>query len=386
MLTVVFGVYLVTVAVYLGLQARFANRGRRPAVVVERRTPSVDVIVPCYNERPETLASCLAALAAQDYQGEINVHVVDDGSSNRATLEAVFASYEDRFRIVRLPANVGKRYAQAEVITTTHAEIVVNVDSDTDLAPDALRHIVAALDDQRVGAVMGEMRAINASANWLTLLIDQRYWYACNQVSAALSTFGAVLCCCGPFSAYRRTVLEKVLDDYLNQTFLGRRTVQGEDRYLTNLVLRTGMRTAYAPEARALTVAPDRMRPFLRQQLRWNRCTYRDMIGIARHLPSFGPYVLFDAVMQIFAPVLLGLTLLLLAVHVARGGGDLLWYGGGLALVGLAHSGYGWRHHGPRALRLAAYGLLHIAVLLPSRVHALITITDDRWGRRGAAS
>ncbi len=386
MLTAVFVTYVATVTLYLAVQAYYARRGRQAAPVPPGRYPSVDVVVPCYNERPDTLAACLAALALQDYPGEVAVHVVDDGSPNRADLEAVYARYEPAFRILRLPANVGKRYAQAEAITTAQHEIVVGVDSDTILARDALRHIVAALDDERVGAVMGEMLVANAAQNWLTRLIDQRYWYACNQVSAAESAHGAVLCCCGPFSAYRRTVLEKVLDDYLNQSFLGRRTTQGEDRHLTNLVLRTGMRTGYAPKARALTVAPDRMRPFLRQQLRWNRCTYRDTIGIARHLPAFGAYVVFDAVVQILAPVLLGLTLVLLAAHLLTGGTDGLWfYGGGLALVGLAYSGYGWRTHGWRSLKLAAYGLLHIAVLLPSRVHALLTITDDRWGRRGAA-
>jgi hypothetical protein len=31
------------------------------------------------------------------------------------------------------------------------------------------------------------------------------------------------------------------------------------------------------------------------------------------------------------------------------------------------------------------YGLLHIVLLLPSRVHALFTLTDDRWGKRGAS-
>jgi N-acetylglucosaminyltransferase len=385
-LTAVFVTYVATVTVYLALQALFARRGRT-APPPPARLPSVDVVIPCYNEKPETLAACLAAIAAQDYPGDLAVHVVDDGSPNRADLEPVYARHEGAFRVVRLPDNRGKRYAQAEAVTSSDGEIVVSVDSDTMLAPDAIRHIVAALDDEAVGAVMGEMLVANASQNWLTRLIDQRYWYACNQVSAAESAFGAVLCCCGPFSAYRRTVLEKVLDDYLNQTFLGRHATQGEDRHLTNLVLRAGMRTGYAPDARALTVAPDRMRPFLRQQLRWNRCTYRDTLGIARHLPSFGPYLVFDATVQIVAPLLLGLTLVLLAVHVVvHGPADLTWYGGGLALVGLAYSGYGWRQHGLRSLRLAAYGLLHIAVLLPSRVHALVTITDDRWGRRGVAS
>jgi N-acetylglucosaminyltransferase len=387
----VFVAYVAVVFGYLAVQASFARRTwlAHARAVASTLTPSVDVVVPCFNEEPAMLRACLESIAAQDYTGHITVHVVDDGSPNRAELDAVYEEYRRRFgyRIVKLPANRGKRYAQAEVITSSYADIVVGVDSDTMIAPDGIRRLVAGLDDPRVGAVMGEMLAVNASANWLTRLIDRRYWYACNQVSAAESWFGAVLCCCGPFSAYRRSVLEAVLDDYLNQTFRGRRTTHGEDRHLTNLVLRSGMRTGYAPGARALTVAPDRIRPFMRQQLRWNRCTYRDTLGIVGQLPSLGPYIVFDAIVQIFSPALLALTLLLLPPHIAATGiTDLVWYAGGFSLVALAYSAFGlWRDRDLRSLRLALYGLLHIAALIPSRVHALFTLTDDRWGQRGAS-
>jgi N-acetylglucosaminyltransferase len=393
---VVFATYVATVVVYLAVQAYFARRSRRPTAGASRpadpsrERPSVDVVVPCYNEEPATLAACLAAIAAQDYAGVVSVHVADDGSPNRADLEEVYADFEQRhgFCTVRLPSNQGKRFAQVEAITSSHGDIVISVDSDTMLAPDAIRRIVAEMGDPRVGAVMGEIVAANESTNLLTRLLDRRYWYACNQVSAAESYFGAVLCCCGPFSAYRRTVLEAVLDDYLHQSFLGRLTTHGEDRYLTNLVLKTGMRTTYADGARAFTVVPDRMRPFLRQQLRWNRTNYRDTLGIIRQLPSFGPYVCFDAVVTILAPAWLALNFVLLLLRIVTDGvsPDLALYAGGFALVGLAYSAYGlWYDRSLRALRMTWYGLLHIFVLLPSRLHALATLSDDRWGKRGAS-
>jgi N-acetylglucosaminyltransferase len=388
-LPIVFGTYGAIVLGYLALQALFADRSRRAARPASRTLPSVDVIVPCYNEDPAVLAACLASIGAQDYAGTISVYMVDDGSPNWAELAVVYADFERRpgYRSVRLPANRGKRYAQVAAITGSDGDIVISVDSDTLLATDAVRLIAAVFDDARVGAVMGEIGAANESANWLTRLLDRRYWYASNQVSAALSHFGAVLCCCGPFSAYRRTVLDVVLDDYLNQRFMGRPTTHGEDRYLTNLVLRTGMRTAYAHGARARTVVPDRMRPFLRQQLRWNRTNYRDTWGIISRLPSFGPYVMLDAVVQVIAPPLLAATLILLAVHaLTHGGLDLIGYAAGLAVVGLGYSGYGWwRERSLRALRMTWYGVLHIGLLLVSRAYALCTLSDDRWGQRGAS-
>jgi N-acetylglucosaminyltransferase len=55
------------------------------------RAPSVDVIVPCYNEDPRLLDACCAALEAQrsDYPGRVNVWLVDDGSPTIADLKLV---------------------------------------------------------------------------------------------------------------------------------------------------------------------------------------------------------------------------------------------------------------------------------------------------------
>ncbi len=391
-LPAVFATYLALVGAYLVLQVSFAERARcrmEPALR-DAPLPSVDVVVPCYNERPETLAACLESLARQDYQGVMTVYVVDDGSPNRSALLPVYDAYRQRFgfRVLLSPRNAGKRDAQALAILTGQGDIIVAVDSDTMIASEGVRRIAAALEAPDVGAAMGEMLAANKRANWLTRLIDARYWYACNQERAAQSFFGAVLCCSGPFAAYRRTVLEKVFDAYLNQTFLGRRSTYGEDRYLTNLVLRCGSRTVYAPGAKAVTTAPDRLRPFLRQQLRWNRCTYRDTLGIARKLPSLGAYLVLDAIAQVFAPALLGLFVALLALHGAVAGlAGLIWYLGGLALVGAGYCAYGvWRNRDLGFARFAVYGLLHVVLLIPSRAWALLTITDDRWGRRGASA
>ncbi len=391
-LPVVFCTYVVLVSGYLALQVAFAEKARRRqgSGSPDLRLPSVDIVVPCYNERPEILAACLESLARQDYRGTLNVYVVDDGSPNRSALMPIYDSYRQRFafRILLPPENQGKRYAQGLAIRNANGDIIVAVDSDTTIAPDGVRRIAAALEAPDVGAAMGEMLAANAQASWLARLIDVRYWYACNQERAAQSLFGAVLCCSGPFAAYRRTVMEKVLDAYLNQTFLGRRSNYGEDRYLTNLILGCGSRTVYAAGARALTMVPDRIRPFLRQQLRWNRCTYRETLGIARLLPALGAYLVLDAFVQVFAPALLGLSVVLLLLHSAVAGtAGLGWYLGGLAFVSAAYCGYGvWRNRDLGFARFAIYGLLHVILLIPSRIWALFTLTDDRWGQRGASA
>ncbi|HTE69827.1 MAG TPA: hypothetical protein VK942_13880, partial [Actinomycetes bacterium] len=60
-LTVVLPVYLVLALTYSRAQRRFANlrRAPSPAAASGPYHPSVDVIVPCYNEEPRLLAACL---------------------------------------------------------------------------------------------------------------------------------------------------------------------------------------------------------------------------------------------------------------------------------------------------------------------------------------
>jgi N-acetylglucosaminyltransferase len=113
-------VYLTLAVPQVVLQLVFAYRGalrQRPGG--EGPTPPVDLIVPCFNEPPVTLAACLQSLAAQDYSGLLTVWLVDDGSANREAVREVYARFAHRedFHLIALDRNVGKRHAQAAAIS-----------------------------------------------------------------------------------------------------------------------------------------------------------------------------------------------------------------------------------------------------------------------------
>lgn len=385
-------VYALVVVPYLVLQCMFAQRAyrqyrSRPAEPEVGDTfPSVDVVVPCFNEDPHVLEACLRSVTGQDYGGQLSVFVVDDGSTNLDELRAVYDRWSRRpdVQLIALEHNRGKRHAQITAIRMSGGDLVLSVDSDTTIAPDGVRALVAGMGDPAVGAAMGWMRAANASSTWLTRLIDLRYWVACNQERAAQSLFGSVLCCCGPFSIYRRSALELILDDYANQRFRNRRCTHGEDRYLTNLILRMRLRTAYVPDAIAWTLVPERIGPYLRQQLRWNRSTYRDTAGIAPYLRWFHPYLTLDVVAQTVAPLVLGLSVVCSVIGgLAAGAPPPVWWMGTVAAVAVLQCAYGvWRTRSPWFLLFACYGVVHLACLFPTRLYALCTLGDDRWGSR----
>jgi N-acetylglucosaminyltransferase len=379
--------YLAFAPTYSWLQRRYARlgRGRRPVPSPEPYLPDVDVIVPCYNEEPALLAACLRSLARQDYKGEMRVWVVDDGSGNLEDLRPVLEEETDLDRrVVLLDGNRGKREAQAAALLQGRGEVVVTVDSDTSIEPDGIRQLVAWLRDSEVGAVTGNLRASNADATWLTRLIDTRYRLLFERERAAQGFFGAVLCCAGPFSAYRRAAVEGVLDEYLGQRFWGRRRVCGDDLKLTNLILADGYRSEFAPAAMATTDVPTTPRRFVRQQLRWNRSFYRELPGMLRLLPGRSRYLALDLVSRTLLPALSFVAVAATAVDALFAPSGVPDGLGALALMALATLPLGQSLASAAGRQFAlGYGLVFLVLLLPTRLWAASTLFRNCWGTRG---
>ena len=266
-LRVVFVLYVTLVLLHSTLERVYALRSRR-----QRRAapdpapgpaswPAVDVVIPCFNEDPSLLEACCRSVAAQDYPGPMEVWLVDDGSGNRDALLAVYERWDAHGWSVRLQdANTGKRTAQDEAVRRGSGELVVLMDSDTVLAPDAVRQAAAGFGDDRVGAVSGSVGVLNAPANLLTRLIHHRYRLRFQVERPAQGFFTSLLCCSGPFAVYRRSLLAGLWPRYLSQTFAGVPCTNGDDLHLTNLVLATGRQVLFEPRAIASTSVPRSLR------------------------------------------------------------------------------------------------------------------------------
>jgi hyaluronan synthase len=104
---------------------------------------------------------------------------------------------------------------------------------------------------------------------------------------AIQSTFSNVLCLSGAFSAYRTSILNRVIDTWAVQSFLKKPCTYGEDRSLTNHILRSGYGTAYQRKAISFTIVPEKVIGILKMLTRWARSNIRETIIFSTFMFNF---------------------------------------------------------------------------------------------------
>jgi hyaluronan synthase/N-acetylglucosaminyltransferase len=348
--------------------------------------PTVSVVVPSFNEDPELLDKCLKSILDQKYEHKIETFVIDDGSSNLSELKSVYDKYSKAgMHIILNDQNIGKRASQKKAFDLAKTEIVVTVDSDTVIESQyGVMYIVRQFKNEKVGAVTGDVKVINKNDNLLTRLISYRYWTAFHQERAAQSLFSVLMCCSGPFSAYRKSVLDIIKNDYVNQDFLGKKCTYGDDRHLTNLVLEEGHLVQFDNKAIAFTNVPDTLGKYIKQQIRWNKSFYREILWTFKFAHKRHAYMAYDLILQSVLPFLLVIALAAMAyqsifVDIHN------FYKYILILIGIAtlRALYGiFRTRDLGFLLFIVYGFIHILFLIPVRFYALGTLRSTKWGTR----
>ena len=385
-----FGIYSTCVTVYILSRFLFSLFYRsKPDAGIE---PCVAIVMPAFNEQ-EAIATSLRSLLALEYPpSKLELVAVNDGSTDATLNEMrqVAGESDGRVSVIDFPENRGKRAAMAAGIRATAAEVIVFVDSDSVVDPGALRKLVQPLDDPRVGAVCGHADVLNVRETWLTRMQAVRYFVAFRVVKAAESVFNAVTCCSGCFSAYRREAIMPRLQWWESQTFLGVESTFGDDRSLTNCVLRD-WRVLYEKSAVSHTIVPTTFRAFVKQQTRWKRSWTRESLMVSRFIwrkhPVAAAFVYLSIVLPLIAPVA--------ALHsIAWGplmhGSTLpLIYAAGLYSLAVVYSLY-YVLFQDRYSVLWMYGILfvffYLAIMLWQTYYAIATCRTASWGTRPATA
>jgi hyaluronan synthase len=251
----------------------------------EEELPTCTVIVPAYNEGRQVL-STIRSLATSDYPGDkLRIIGVNDGSRDdtlRWLLKAR-AEFPRRVQVIHCPENRGKRRALYEGFRRARGEIIVTVDSDSEVAPETLRRLLSPFRrDPSIGAVAGNVRVLNRREGLLPRMLDVSYTYSFDFIRASQSMVRTVFCTPGALSAYRRDLVMRVLQEWLSQRFCGRPATIGEDRAMTNLILRSGHHVHYQSDAVVYTKVPTGYRTLCKMFLRWARSNIRETLVLSR--------------------------------------------------------------------------------------------------------
>ncbi len=246
--------------------------------------PKLTVVIPAYNEGPMVGKSIDSVADAHYPADRLEIIAVDDGSTDDtwSHIRAAAARHPGLVTPVRFPKNRGKRAALEMAFRRAQGEIVVTIDSDSVIEPQTLLAITGPFRDPAVGAVAGKVLVYNRDQGFIPRMLHVRFILSFDFLRAAQSTYGTVYCCPGALSAYRTAVVREVLDDWVNQTFLGERCTYGEDRSMTNFVLSRGFDTVYQRTAVVHTSVPRTYSKLSRMYLRWDRSYVKEEIRFAR--------------------------------------------------------------------------------------------------------
>jgi hyaluronan synthase len=353
--------------------------------------PRVAIVMPGFNEE-DAIARSLRSLLELEYpSAKLEIVAVNDGSTDGtlAEMEKVAATAGGRVRVIDFPQNRGKRAAMAAGIRATQADIIAFVDSDSVLDPHAMRILVQGFHDPKVGGICGHADVLNVRENWITKMQAVRYFVAFSVNKAAESVFSMVTCCSGCFSAYRREAIMPRLEWWENQKFLGRESTFGDDRSLTNCVLR-GWKVRYESRAVSHTIVPNTFRQFMRQQLRWKRSWTRESLILSTFawrknpIPALCAYV--GMALPIVAPVVAARAVVLMP---AAGAGAPVLYLVGIYAMSVCYGLY-YAARRPRYDYLWIYGIafcfFYLAFLLWQTYYAIATTRSASWGTRPASA
>lgn len=270
---------------FFAWQILLAGRYRTYADPGDDGLPTCAVVVPAFNEgRQVSLA--LKSLLKSDYPaGKLEIIAVNDGSRDDTWywMKKTADESGSRIRAINLPRNGGKRRALMAGFLTTKADVLVTFDSDSMAMPDTIRAIAAPFAaDPTVGATAGNVRVLNKDAGMIPKMLDVSFVFGFDFLRSAQSMVRSVLCTPGALSAYRRSAVLPFLNEWVNEKFMGQPANIGEDRAITNILLREGWGVVFQRNAVVYTEMPLTYGGLCRMLIRWGRSNVRENITMSK--------------------------------------------------------------------------------------------------------
>ncbi|MEN7973234.1 MAG: glycosyltransferase family 2 protein [Verrucomicrobiota bacterium] len=276
--------------------------------------PSVTVMIPAWNEEVGIVKTIKSVLNTG--YPDLQIVVINDGSTDatdqKVTRFIADSRLEERphvsLKYLSLP-NGGKAMAMNRGLAHATGEIIITVDADSVMDPDAICNIVKHFTDPKVGAVAGNVIVGNRKKpiEWMQ---QMEYLYGFF-FKRADSLFNSVYIVGGAAAAYRREVLREMGGfDH---------SIITEDIEMSTRILSHGYKTCYACDAVVYTEGPSEIMGLCNQRLRWK---HGRLLTFGKHRKLFfslrrkhNPYLTFLLLpIAIYAEMLLLIEIATLSV------------------------------------------------------------------------
>jgi len=235
---------------------------RRKPLPLEK-TPRVSILVPCFNEE-DTIENTIRQLSCLDYP-DYEIIVINDGSSDDTTyhMSRMLLKYPN-VRFVELKENCGKANALYIGLLASTGEILLCVDSDAYILPDALKYMVShftnRFNGERVGAVTGNPRVRNRSSLLAKIQLCE-YASIISLIKRTQRVWGKVMTVSGVVVAFRkRALMDAELWD---------RDMITEDIGVTWKLEKHFWDVRYEPRALCMMLVPESLKGLAKQRKRW---------------------------------------------------------------------------------------------------------------------
>lgn len=232
----------------------------------------VSIVTPVYNEDPVVFAKALISWA-KNYPEEI-IAVIDYTDEKCIDVFKKFQKWypKSKLAVTKTP---GKRASLAVGIRAAKEELVALVDSDTFWSDDLIKNILPPFIDPKVAGV-GTYQSVwkpkTLAQKFFNIQLNLRYH---DDFPFLAASGDALICLSGRTAFYRRKIILPLLDDLVNEKFMGKPVISGDDKRLTYLVLSKGFKVRFQSNAQVYTPGMPDLKSFMKQRLRWARNSLR---------------------------------------------------------------------------------------------------------------
>ena len=224
-------------------------------------------MIPAFNEE-DSIRGTVESVLKSDYKNLIEVIIINDGSKDNTLKIAL--ELREKFSNVKVlnKENSGKADSLNQGIKFAKGELIAVVDADSYPDEHAISSMAGFFNDEKVGAVTTRI-LVKTKDNFLRKM--QAIEYKVIAFTRKLLDFlDSIYVTPGPMALYRKSALEKIHGfDKRNMT---------EDIEATWHLIHDGYDVRMSFIAKSATVAPDTLKKWYKQRIRWNIGGYQTIL------------------------------------------------------------------------------------------------------------